>query len=85
MNNAKVQNIKKQKPTKARRVAPFLSTDRNHFLINTLYYKEGWLKRATVNLIGHQRSSRCGDFLHLTGRVGESWEAGHGWNKGRSG
>ena len=31
MNNAKVQNIKKQKQTQARCVAPFLSTDRNHF------------------------------------------------------
>ena len=31
MNNAKVQNIRKQKQTKARCLAPFLSRDRNHF------------------------------------------------------
>lgn len=31
MNYATVQNIKKQKQTKARHVAPFLSTDRNYF------------------------------------------------------
>lgn len=58
MNNAKVQNIRKQKQTKARRLAPFLSRDRNHFFDQYIVLQRGIAKKnANVDLIGHQSLS----------------------------
>ena len=54
MNNAKVQNIRKQKQTKARRLAPFLSRDRNHFFDQYIVLQRGIAKKnANVDLLGH--------------------------------
>lgn len=59
MNNAKVQNIRKQKQTKARCLAPFLSRDRNHFFDQYIVVQRRIVKKnANVNLIGHQSLSR---------------------------
>lgn len=58
MNNAKVQNIRKQKQTKARCLAPFLSRDRNHFFDQYIVLQRRIVKKnANVNLIGHQSLS----------------------------
>lgn len=46
MNNVKVQNIKKQKQTEARRVVPFLLTDRNHFFDQYIELQRGIAKKC---------------------------------------
>lgn len=45
VNNAGVQNIKKHKQTKARRVVLFLSTDRNHFFDQYIELQRGIAKK----------------------------------------
>lgn len=75
MNYATVQNIKEQKQTKARRVAPFLSTDRNYFFDQYIESQRGIAKKnANGSLIGHKRfSHQTNAFLpscrHCGGRV----------------
>lgn len=46
MDNAKVQNIKEQKQTKASHVALFLSTDRNHFFDQYIELQRGIAKKC---------------------------------------
>lgn len=46
MNNARVQNIKKHKQTKVRRVALFLSADRNHFFDQYIELQRGIAKKC---------------------------------------
>lgn len=68
MNNAEVQNIKKQKQTKARHVALFLSKTEIMFLIDTLNHREGLLKYADRNLLGQKRFRQMLS-RHLVGTV----------------
>lgn len=56
MNNAKVQNIRKQKQTKARRLAPFLSRDRNHFFDQYIVLQRGIAKKKCKR--GFTRTSK---------------------------
>lgn len=46
MNYAKVQNIKKQKQTEARRGVPFLSADRSHVFDQYIELQRGIAKKC---------------------------------------
>lgn len=46
MNNAKVQSIKRQKQTEARRGVPFPSTGRNHFADQYIELQRGIVKKC---------------------------------------
>lgn len=50
MNYATVQNIKEQKQTKARCVAPFLSTDRNYFFDQYIESHKGIAKKLQTGV-----------------------------------
>jgi hypothetical protein len=80
MNNAKVQSIKRQKQTEARRGLPFLLTDRNHFADQyaELQRRIAKKKNANVNLIGYKTFSYQTKALlpHLLGMDGYQGSVG---------